>query len=277
MALKLLKEKYWLQSLIGGNEIINSIEPTAIIDQSAQLGNNISIGPNAIIEHDVSINDNTSIAANAHIKPYTTIGKNCKIFNGAILGEVPQDLKFEGEKSELIIVESTTIREYCTLNRGTNATGKTIIGNECLLMAYVHIAHDCIVGNNSILANSVQVGGHVEIGHHVTIGGMTPIHQFCKIGNYSFTGGGFRIVQDIPPYILAMHEPLKYSGLNVVGLRRNNFSSEVRKNLKAVYQLIFNSSLNLTQAINKIKKDFNITTEIQEILDFIENSDRGLI
>ena len=181
------------------------------------------------------------------------------------------------KRQELIIGDSTTIREYCTLNRGTSATGKTIIGSHCLLMAYVHIAHDCIVGDYSILANSVQVGGHVEIGHHVTIGGITPVHQFCKVGNYSFIGGGFRIVQDVPPYVLAMNEPLKYSGLNIIGLRRNKFLSKTRNNIKAAYQLIYNSSLNLSQAIKKINDDFENTPEIKEILDFIEKSDRGLI
>ncbi len=212
-----------------------------------------------------------------HIKPYTTIGNNCKIFHGAVLGEVPQDLKFDEEKSQLIIGNFTTIREYCTLNRGTNATGKTMIGDNCLLMAYVHVAHDCKIGNHSIIANTVQIGGHVEIGHHVTVGGMTPIHQFCKVGDYSFTGGGFRIVQDVPPYILAMNEPLQYSGLNVIGLRRQKFSAELRKNLKSAYGFIYQSSLNITQATKKIEKEFKSSPEIQNILKFIEKSNRGLI
>ncbi len=263
--------------LIGEIKIKKLIHSSAIISKSAILGNNVTIAPYAIVEENVMIGDNTTIGANAHIKPYTTIGKECRIFNGAVLGEIPQDLKFENEQSELIIGDSTTIREYCTLNRGTSATGKTIIGSHCLLMAYVHIAHDCIVGDYSILANSVQVGGHVEIGHHVTIGGITPVHQFCKVGNYSFIGGGFRIVQDVPPYVLAMNEPLKYSGLNIIGLRRNKFSSKTRNNIKAAYQLIYNSSLNLSQTIKKINGDFENTPEIKEILDFIEKSNRGLI
>ena len=253
------------------------ISPTAIIHPSAQLGENVSIGPYTIIENDVKIECNSWIDAHVHIKPYSNIGNDCKIFHGAVIGEIPQDLKFSGEQSQLIIGSNTTIREYCTLNRGTSASGKTIIGDQCLLMAYVHVAHDCIIGDHSILANAVQVGGHVEIGHHVTIGGMTPIHQFCKVGDFSFIGGGYRIVQDVPPYILAMDEPLKYSGLNVIGLRRQKFSKDLRDDLKQVYQFIFQSSLNRNQAIEQIKAQFESIPEIDNILKFIEKSDRGLI
>ena len=241
------------------------------------MGKNVSVGPYSIIEHDVNIGNNTCIDANAHIKPYTTIGKDCKIFHGAVVGGIPQDLKFKGEKSQLIIGDTTTIREYCTLNRGTKEKGETTIGSHSLLMAYVHVAHDCSIGDHSILANAVQLGGHVEIGNYVTIGGMTPVHQFCKIGDYSFTGGGYRIVQDVPPYILAMDEPLKFSGLNVIGLRRNNFSTEKRKNLKRAYQLIYQANLNRSQAVSQIKKELKSTPEINCILDFINNSTRGLI
>ncbi len=277
----MLKLKYWLQSLIGEYNILNLISPTAIIHPSAQLGKDVSVGSYSIIENDVKIGYNTCIDAHAHIKPYTTIGKDCNIFHGAVLGEIPQDLKYDGEKSQLIIGNATTIREFCTLNRGTKETGKTIIGNHCLLMAYVHVAHDCSIGDHNILANTVQLGGHVKIGNHVTIGGMTPVHQFCKVGDYSFIGGGYRIVQDVPPYILAMDEPLKFSGLNVIGLRRKNFSTDVRKNLKRAYQLIYQSNLNRRQAVKQIKAEFNSipdsTSEINNIIEFIENSDRGLI
>ena len=241
------------------------------------MGENISVGPYTIIEHDVIIGDNTCIDSHAHIKPYTTIGKNCKIFHGAVIGEIPQDLKFKNEKSHLSIGDATTIREYCTLNRGTNVKGITTIGSNCLLMAYVHVAHDCSIGNHSILANSVQLGGHVELGNHVTIGGMTPVHQFCKVGDYSFIGGGYRIVQDIPPYILAMGEPLKFSGLNSIGLRRNNFPLEIRKNIKKAYRHIYLSDLNRSQAISQIRIEFISVSEIDNIVDFIKKSDRGLI
>jgi len=269
--------KCWLQLLIGRDNISNFKSPTAIIHSSAQVGENVSVGPYTIIENDVTIGDNTCIDAHTHIKPYTSIGKDCNIFHGAVIGEIPQDLKYDDEKSQLIIGDTTTIREFCTLNRGTKATGKTTIGSHSLLMAYVHVAHDCSIGDHSILANSVQLGGHVEIGNHVTIGGMTPVHQFCKVGDYSFIGGGYRIVQDVPPYILAMNEPLKYSGLNVIGLRRKNFPTEVRNNLKRAYQLIYQSSLNRSQAIKQIKEEFHSIPEINNILNFIENSTRGLI
>ena len=235
------------------------------------------VGPFAIIEKDVTIGDNTWIDAHAHIKSFTTIGKDCKIFNGAVLGEIPQDLKFGGEKSELIIGDATTIREFCTLNRGTKERGASEIGNHCLLMAYVHIAHDCVIGNHSILANGVQLGGHVDIGNHVTIGGMTPVHQFCKIGDFSFIGGGFRIVQDVPPFILAMGDPLKFSGLNSVGLRRNNFAHEVRKQIKQAYQFIYQSEMNRSQAVSQIKNKFDGIPEVNQIINFIENSNRGLV
>ena len=263
--------------MIGKAEINTNASSTALIDPSAQLGKDVYVGPFAIIEKDVIIGDGTWIDAHTHIKPFTTIGKDCKIFHGAVIGEIPQDLKFEGEKSELIIGDSSTIREFCTLNRGTKDKGKSELGSHCLLMAYVHIAHDCYIGDHSILANGVQLGGHVEIGKHVTIGGMTPVHQFCKIGDYSFIGGGLRIVQDVPPYILAMGEPLKFSGLNSVGLKRKNFSPETRKQIKQAYRYIYQSDLNRTQAVSQIQKDFNNIVEIDHIIDFIRNSDRGLI
>ena len=263
--------------MTGVVNIANLISPTAIIHPSAILEENVSVGHYAIIENDVSIGNGSWIDAHTHIKKYSIIGNDCKIFHGSVIGEIPQDLKYSGEKSELIIGNSTTIREFCTLNRGTKATAKTNIGSHCLLMAYVHVAHDCTIGDHSILANAVQLGGHVEIGNYVTIGGMTPVHQFCKVGDYSFIGGGYRIVQDIPPYILAMNEPLKYSGLNIIGLRRKNFSKESCRNLKRAYQLIYRSKLNRTQAVAKIKEEFNSISEINNILEFIEKSDRGLI
>ena len=263
--------------MIGETNITNKISPSALIDPSVKLGDDIYVGPYAIIEKDVIIGNRTWIDAHAHIKPFTTIGKDCKIFHGAVVGEIPQDLKFDGEKSELVIGESTTIREFCTLNRGTKNKGKSKVGSHCLLMAYVHVAHDCFIGDHSILANGVQLGGHTEIGKHVTIGGMTPVHQFCKIGDYSFIGGGLRIVQDVPPYILAMGEPLKFSGLNAVGLRRKNFSPEACKQIKQAYRFIYQSDLNRSQAVLQIQKEYNNIPVINSIVDFIENSNRGLI
>ncbi len=273
----LRKQKCLHQWLTGRIEISDLVSNYAVIDPSAKLGKEVSVGPFAIIEGDVVIGDGTHIHANAQIKQFSRIGKNSKIFAGSIIGEIPQDLKYSGEDTELIIGDNTTVREFCTLNRGTSDSGKTVIGSNCLLMAYVHIAHDCIVGNNTILANGVQLGGHVEIGNHVTIGGMTPVHQFCKVGDYAFVGGGYRIVQDVPPFIMAMGEPLRFSGLNSVGLRRKNFSAETRTALKRAYKLIYQSDLNRSQAVEKIESDLNSMPEMKTVLSFIELSSRGLI
>ncbi len=263
--------------MTGRIDISELISNHAVIDPGAKLGKDVSVGPFAIIEGDVVIGDGAQIHANAQIKQYSRIGKNSRIFASSVIGEIPQDLKFSGEASELIIGDNTTVREFSTLNRGTSDSGKTVIGSNCLLMAYVHIAHDCIVGDNTILANGVQLGGHVEIGNHVTIGGMTPVHQFCKVGDYAFVGGGYRIVQDVPPFIMAMGEPLRFSGLNSVGLRRKNFSAETRTALKRAYKLIYQSELNRTQAVKKIESDFNSMPEMKTVLNFIELSSRGLI
>ncbi|MBC8312270.1 MAG: acyl-ACP--UDP-N-acetylglucosamine O-acyltransferase [Candidatus Marinimicrobia bacterium] len=254
-----------------------NIHPSAIVDSKAQIGENVTIDPFVIIEDNVVIGDGTEIKSSAVIKSGARIGKDCRIFQSAVVSEIPQDLKFEGESTLLEIGDRTTVREFCTLNRGTSELGKSSIGNDCLLMAYVHIAHDCIVGDKSILANGVQLAGHASIGYHVTIGGMTPVHQFCNVGDHAFVGGGYRVVQDVPPYILATGEPLKFAGVNNVGLRRRGFSAESRMNIKRAYKKIFYSDLNTSQAIESIKSDVDQTEEVKTILNFIENSNRGLI
>ena len=192
----------------------------SVISNNAKIGNNVSIGPYCIIEDDVVIGDNTRIDSHTIIKQHTEIGNDCNIFSHCVIGEIPQDKKYSGEKSKLIIGNNNTIREFCTLNRGTEESGLTKIGDNCLFMAYVHIAHDCVLQNDIILANGVQLGGHVTIDDYGIVGGMTPVHQFCKIGTHSFIGGGLRVVQDVPPYIIANGEPLKFSGINILGLRR---------------------------------------------------------
>ena len=229
------------------------------------------------MEKDVIIGDGTEIKSSAVIRSGARIGKDCRIFQSSVIAEIPQDLKFEGEHTLFEIGDRTTIREFCTLNRGTSEIGKSSVGSDCLLMAYVHIAHDCIIGDKTILANGVQVAGHVEIGYHVTVGGMTPIHQFCKIGDHAFIGGGYRVVQDVPPYILASGEPLKFAGVNNVGLRRREFSNESRINIKRAYKKIFYSDLNMSQAIQSIKDELIESDEVKNIIKFVENSDRGLI
>jgi UDP-N-acetylglucosamine acyltransferase len=249
----------------------------SIISDKSKLGNNVSIGPYCIIEDNVIIGDNTTIGSHTIIKEYTEIGQDCNIFSHCVIGEVPQDKKYNGEKSKLIIGNNNTIREFCTLNRGTAESGSTQIGNNCLFMAYVHIGHDCILKNDIILANGVQLGGHVEIDDYGIVGGMTPVHQFCKIGMHAFIGGGLRVVQDVPPYIIANGEPLKFSGINILGLRRRKFSSEERNNIKKVYKLLYNSDYNTSQAIKKIESTFEINDSIQNIINFILSSKRGLI
>ena len=249
----------------------------SVISKKAKIGSNVSIGPYCIIEDNVIIGNNTKIDSHTIIKKYTEIGKNCNIFSHCVIGEIPQDKKYNGEKSKLIIGDNNTIREFCTLNRGTKESGFTKIGNNCLFMAYVHVAHDCNLKNDIILANGVQLGGHVTIDNYSIIGGMTPVHQFCKIGMHSFVGGGLRVVQDIPPYIIANGEPLKFSGINILGLRRRKFSNDERDNIKKAYRLIYNSNYNISQAVEKIKNTFNMNDSIQDILDFINSSTRGLI
>jgi len=253
------------------------IHPTALVSPTARIDSDVKIGPFCVIEDNVRIKSGTAINSFVHISKNTYIGKDCEIFQGSVIGEVPQDLKYDGESTKLIIGDRTKIREFCTINKGTKANGETLIGDDVLLMAYVHIAHDCIIGNNIILANGVQVGGHVEIGDRVTVGGMTPIHQFTKIGCHSFIGGGYRIVQDIPPYILAMGEPLKYAGINSIGLRRRNFPPDVRDVIKKIYKIIFKSKTNLSDSIALIKHDYEKYEEANTIIDFIKNSNRGLI
>jgi len=207
----------------------------------------------------------------------TRIGNECKILHGAIIGEIPQDLKFEGEDSTVEIGDGVTIREYVTVNRGTKALGTTRIGRDSLLMAYVHVPHDCQIGENVIIANGVQMAGHVIIDDWANISGLVPIHQFCRIGEHAFVAGGYRVVQDIPPYILAAGEPLEFSGINLVGLRRRGFSAETRGIIKKAYQIIYRSSLNTSEALKKIKADLPSTDEIEEIVTFVENSDRGIL
>ena len=253
------------------------IDRRAIVNKDAQIGNNVTISPFSIIEDDVLIDDGTEIGANVYIASGTKIGKNCKIFHNAVLGTIPQDLKFENEKTTLEIGDGTIIREFCSLNRGTKHSGKTEVGKNCFLMMYVHIAHDCQIGNNVIIANATNMAGHVEIHDYANISGLCPIHQFVKIGKHSFIGGGYRVPKDVPPYILASGEPLGYISPNIVGLTRRGFSKEVISRLKETYRIIYKMNLNVSQAVQKIKSDLEIIPEIKDVLDFIEKSERGII
>lgn len=258
-------------------QISTEIHPSAVVDPSAKIGKGVFIGPNTIVENNVEIGDGTRVDSNAKIGFGARIGKDCFIFHGAVISEIPQDLKFQGEDTIAVIGDRTKIREYATIHRGTKNREKTKVGSDCLLMAYTHIAHDCFIGDHVILANVVQLAGHVTVDDWAYIGGMTGIHQFTHIGKHVFIGGGFRCTQDIPPYILAAGEPLKYTGLNVVGLRRHGFSNQTINQLKEVYRLIYRSEFNISQALEQIQSGFEPTEEIREVVSFIQRSDRGIV
>lgn len=256
---------------------MTDIHPTAIVDPQVELGNNVRIGPFSIIESDVNIGNNTQIGSHALIAKGTTIGEHCSIYQGAVIGTQPQDLKFGGEQTFVTIGNHTTIREYATINRATKHSYYTRIGNECLIMAYAHVAHDCHIGNNVIMANSVNLAGHVIIEDHVGIGGLTPIHQFTRIGAYCFIGGGLRVNKDVPPYILAMGEPITYGGLNRIGLERRGFNKETLNKLKTAFRIIYRENLTIEEAIRRIKNEIDSTPEVDHLIEFISNSERGIV
>ncbi|MAQ42926.1 MAG: acyl-[acyl-carrier-protein]--UDP-N-acetylglucosamine O-acyltransferase [Candidatus Marinimicrobia bacterium] len=249
----------------------------SIISPKSNIDTSVEIGPFCIIEDNVSINKNCKIHSHVIIKSGTSIGQDCEIFSGAVLGEVPQDLKYNNEETKLKIGKNNIIREYVTIHRGTADRKITEVGNNCMLMAYSHIAHDCIIKNNVILSNGVQVGGHVDIDDFVIVGGATPIHQFCKLGKFSFIGGGYRVVQDVPPYIKAMGEPLKYFGVNSIGLSRNQFSSDQISLIKKVYKILYRSEYNISQAVDILNNNYSGNEQVNEIINFIDNSNRGII
>ncbi len=253
------------------------IHNTALVSSKAKIGTDVIIGPYAIIEDEVEIENGSVIGSNVLIANGTTIGKNCKIYHSAVLGTVPQDLKFGGEKTTLEIGDNTTIREFVTMNRGTTDHWRTIVGSDCLFMAYSHVAHDCAIGNHVIIANSVNMAGHVTIDDFVGIGGICPIHQFVRIGKHTFIGGGYRIPKDVPPYILAMGDPLRYGGLNRVGLLRRGFSEETLRIIKKTYKIIYTSNLIVKEALKKVEEEIEPITEVREILTFFRGSERGVI
>jgi UDP-N-acetylglucosamine acyltransferase len=256
---------------------MNHIHPTAIVGSKAKLGKNVTINAFTIIEDDVEIGEDCDIGPHVVVYNGARIGKRVKIMQGASVSNIPQDLKFANEESLFYIEDDTVIREFVTLHRGTIETGFSRIGKNSLIMAYAHVAHDVTIGENSIISNAVQIAGHVTIGDYVIIGGSTVVHQFCKVGDHSMIGGGFRIVKDIPPYVIAGNEPLKFSGLNLVGLRRRGFSNDDINSLKEVYNLLYNSGLNISQAKEKINSKLIKNKYVQNILKFIDESSRGII
>ncbi|MEZ5359908.1 MAG: acyl-ACP--UDP-N-acetylglucosamine O-acyltransferase [Candidatus Zixiibacteriota bacterium] len=252
------------------------IHQTAIVSPTAKIHESVEIGPYSIIEDDVVIGEGSIIGSHVQLASGARLGKNVKVFQGAVIGTVPQDLKFGGEITQANIGDSTVIREYVTVNRGTNESGSTDVGPNCLLMAYSHVAHDCKIANNVILANSVNLAGHIHIDEHAIIGGVVPVHQFVHIGAHSMIGGGFRVPQDVCPFSLLGGYPLKVMGLNIVGLRRRGFSREAIGVLQNVFKLLFFSDLNTKQAVEKIEATMERTPEVVTILDFIAASTRGL-
>lgn len=249
----------------------------ASVHPNAQIGKDVEIGPFVTIEDDVIIGDGTRIDASAIILKGSRIGKNCHICSCAVIGGEPQDLKFRGEYSTAEIGDNTTIREFVTVNRGTASRGKTVVGNNCLIMAYSHIAHDCILKNNIIVANASQIAGEVEIDSFATIGGGTLMHQFSKIGSYVMVQGGSHINKDIPPFVMVGRIPTIYAGINLIGLQRRGFTKEQIDNIQDMYRTLYNSGMNTTAALKKIEEEFPESTEKNMIVEFIKSSDRGIV
>lgn len=247
------------------------------IHPNAKIGKNVVIEPFVTIAEDVIIGDGTWIGPNAVIMDGSRIGENCKIFPGAVIGGIPQDLKFKGEKTTVEIGDNTTIREFVTVNRGTAAKGKTIVGNDCLLQSYSHVAHDCVMKDFVILGSYAGLAGEVVVDEHAIVSPYSAVHQFCRIGKHAFTGGGSLVRKDIPPYIIVANEPLSYTGVNSVGLRRRGFTVEKINEIQNVYRYFYQKGMNNTQAIAAIEAEMELTIEVLEILNFIKESERGII
>ena len=252
------------------------IHPSAIVSLKAKIDSSVIVGPYSIIGDNVNIGANTLIGSHCVIEGNTTIGSGCQIFTGAVVGSKPQDLKFKGEDVFLEIGDNNVIREYCTLNPGTGQAGKTVIGGNNLLMAYSHVAHDCLVGSGCVLANNCTLAGHVTIEDKVVIGGIVAIHQFVRVGMLSITGGCSKVVQDIPPFSTCDGHPARVYGLNLIGLRRKGIPRESIKQIDRAFKLIFNSGLSAKHATEKVEKELTLTEEVGYLVNFIKNSERGL-
>lgn len=252
-------------------------QPLAYVHPDAKVADNVVIEPFVSIDRDVVIGEGSRIGSSVTILSGTRIGKNCSIFPGAVIGAIPQDLKFRGEYTTVEIGDNNTIREFVTIHRGTASKGKTIVGNNNLLMAYVHIAHDCVVGNYVILGNNTQLAGEVIIDDWAIISGMTGIHQFCRIGSHVMIAGGSLVRKDVPPFIKAGREPLSYVGINSIGLRRRNYSNEKIREVQDIYRYIYQKGLNTAQAVEIIEAEMPASQERDEVLLFVKDSKRGII
>ncbi len=252
-------------------------QPLAYIHPGAKIARNVVVEPFTTIHNNVIIESGTWIGSNVTIMEGARIGKNCRIFPGAVISAIPQDLKFEGEDSLTVIGDNTTIRECVTVNRGTNATGKTIIGSNCIIMATAHIAHDCYIGDYAIIVNGVALGGHVTVGNYAIIGGLAAVHQFIHIGEHAMISGGSLVRKDVPPFTKAAKEPLSYIGINSIGLRRRGYSTEKIKEIQDIYRILYQKNYNTTQALEKIEAEMEATAERDDIITFIRNSQRGIM
>jgi UDP-N-acetylglucosamine acyltransferase len=256
--------------------VTTSVHPTAIVDPRAELGDGVQIGPWVMIGPDVTVGDRCRIGPRVRLQRNVRLAEDVSIGDGSILGGDPQDLKFKGEETWVEVGPETIIREYSTVNRGTGATRRTVIGSRCFIMTYVHIAHDCHLGDDVVIANATQLAGHVTIHDKAVLSGLNAIHQFVTIGTYAFVGGGSRVNQDIPPYVKAVGNPMELYGLNSIGLQRAGFPGETVAALKRAYRLFFNSDLNLSQALERARNDLPAVPEVERFLEFVESSERGV-
>ncbi|MBA3987077.1 MAG: acyl-ACP--UDP-N-acetylglucosamine O-acyltransferase [Flavobacteriales bacterium] len=252
-------------------------QPLAYVHPGAKIAKNVVIEPFTTIHNNVVIGEGTWIGSNVTIMEGARIGKNCNIFPGAVISAIPQDLKFQDEETTVEIGDGTTIREFVTINRGTLDRMKTVVGKNCWIMAYCHIAHDCIVGDNCVFSNNSTLAGHITVGDHVVLAGMAAIQQFCMIGSHAFVTGGSLVRKDVPPYVKAGREPLSYVGINSIGLRRRGFSSEKIQEIQNIYRILYQKNYNNTQASEIIEAEMEATPERDEILQFIKNSQRGIM
>ncbi|HET9454483.1 MAG TPA: acyl-ACP--UDP-N-acetylglucosamine O-acyltransferase [Gemmatimonadaceae bacterium] len=254
-----------------------AIHPTAIVSRKASLADDVRVGPFAIIGDGCELASGCTIAAHAVLERNVKLAANVKVGVGSVLGGDPQDLKFKGEETTVEVGEGSTIREYATINRGTAQSLKTTVGRHCFIMSYVHLAHDCHVGDGVIISNATQLAGHVTVEEKAILSGVSAVHQFALIGRYSFIGGCSRVAKDVPPYVKAVGNPVKLYGLNTVGLQRNGFSEETIRELKRAYRLFFKSELNVSQAKARAESELQRIPEVEEFLRFFERSDRGVV
>ena len=252
-------------------------QPLAYIHPAAKIAPSVVIDPFVTIDANVEIGEGTHISSNVTILEGSRIGKNCNIFPGAVVGAIPQDLKFRGEDTLAVVGDNTTLREFVTVNRGTASKGKTVVGDNCLIMAYSHVAHDCTVGNHVIISNATQLAGEVIVDDYAVIGGGTLVHQFCHLGAHVMIQGGALINKDVPPFVKAAREPISYAGVNSIGVRRRDFSSETIRDIQDIYRYLYLSGLNVTDAVARIEAELPATPERDEIIMFIRNSKRGII